>query len=117
MTRRRPNIDWAAYLTTFHAQRPGITEAVLTRCHNGGRNPYEWLLEGTDDDARMLDLGCGSAPTLDPTHKRCKDFAAMYRNGPALVIQCASGPYRRLVITVKNPDRLTRTLTLGTTRT
>jgi len=61
--RRRTQIDWTAYLAAFHAQRPGITETVLTRCRYAGHNPYEWLLEGISTSARILDLACGSAPT------------------------------------------------------
>jgi SAM-dependent methyltransferase len=58
-----PTVDWPSYLATFHAQRPGITEAVLTRCHHDDRNPYEWLLEDIDAEGRILDLACGNAPT------------------------------------------------------
>jgi len=60
---RRTAIDWDHYLTTFHAQRPGITEAVLTRCHYDDQNPYEWLLAGIDPTNNILDIGCGNAPT------------------------------------------------------
>lgn len=71
MTRiRRATIDWPEYLTSFHAQRPGITEAVLERCTHNGRNPYEWLLDETDPTARILDLACGSAPTRPTTTSR-----------------------------------------------
>jgi ubiquinone/menaquinone biosynthesis C-methylase UbiE len=61
--RRRTPIDWTAYLATFHTQRPGITETVLTRCRYDGHNPYEWLLQGVSTSATVLDLACGSAPT------------------------------------------------------
>ncbi|MGO9874350.1 MAG: class I SAM-dependent methyltransferase [Acidimicrobiia bacterium] len=61
---RRTTIDWDRFLTTFHAQRPGITAAVLTRCRYHDKNPYEWLLDGIDDPTtRILDLACGNAPT------------------------------------------------------
>lgn len=63
---RRSTIDWERYLTTFHAQRPGITAAVLTRCHYRDKNPYEWLLDGIDPTTRILDLACGNAPTTPP---------------------------------------------------
>lgn len=60
---RRTQIDWPNYLAAFHAQRPGITQAVLERSHNHGRNPYQQLLESIDHNGRILDLACGSAPT------------------------------------------------------
>ncbi len=56
--------EWDAYLEAFHSKRPGITEDVLMHClDDGGATPYDWLLDGVDRDARILDLGCGSAPT------------------------------------------------------
>jgi ubiquinone/menaquinone biosynthesis C-methylase UbiE len=61
--RRRTAIDWTDYLATFHAQRPGITEAVLTRCHYIEHNPYEWLLDGIEPTNHILDVACGNAPT------------------------------------------------------
>lgn len=66
----RPPIDWDAYLADFHASHPGITEDVLAGCTSRGRTPYQWLTEGLVDDARLLDLGCGSGPAkpADSTH-------------------------------------------------
>jgi len=60
---RRTAIDWTHYLTTFHAQRPGITEAVLTRCRHNDQNPYQWLFDDIDPAAKILDVACGNAPT------------------------------------------------------
>ena len=53
---------WAGYLSTFHAERPGVTEAVLSRCTDAGVNPYDWLMEAAPATGRVLDLACGSAP-------------------------------------------------------
>jgi hypothetical protein len=37
---------WGHYLATFHRERPGITEAVLTRARaHDGRDPYDWVAE------------------------------------------------------------------------
>lgn len=58
----RRQIDWPAYLGDFHSSFPGITEDVLARCSSSQGSPYEWLTEGVDDQARLLDLGCGSGP-------------------------------------------------------
>jgi SAM-dependent methyltransferase len=62
LTVNRHQIDWSAYLDEFHSAFPGITEDVLARCSSSHGNPYEWLTEGVDDQARLLDLGCGSGP-------------------------------------------------------
>jgi SAM-dependent methyltransferase len=53
---------WDGYLEGFHAGRPGITESVLRRARAGGTDPYGWLAEVVPPHARVLDLGCGSAP-------------------------------------------------------
>lgn len=59
-----PRTSWDDYLSAFHAERAGITEDVLGQATGepDGRTPYEWLVEGLDPDARVLDLGCGSGP-------------------------------------------------------
>ena len=58
--------NWDAYLEVFHAERPGITEAVLRRSllagPDGGTDAYRWLAGAVPRAARVLDLGCGSAP-------------------------------------------------------
>jgi SAM-dependent methyltransferase len=61
---QRRDVDWPQYLATFHAQHPGITAAVLSRSTYHGRTPYEWLLEGIEPEARILDVACGNAPTF-----------------------------------------------------
>jgi SAM-dependent methyltransferase len=58
----RQPIDWDAYLSDFHADHPGITEDILARSTHEGRTPYQWLLEGANPAARILDLGCGTGP-------------------------------------------------------
>lgn len=62
----RHPIDWDAYLDDFHASFPGITEDVLTRCSSDRLTPYGWLTDGIDDEARLVDLGCGSGPARPP---------------------------------------------------
>ena len=48
----------------FHAEKPGITEHVLSRSFDAnGVGAYRWLAEGISTDATVLDLACGSAPT------------------------------------------------------
>lgn len=56
--------DWRTYLSGFHAERPGITADLLSGATDStGRTPYTWLAEVVPPGARLLDLGCGSAPT------------------------------------------------------
>lgn len=58
--------DWRDYLAGFHAERPGITEDLLSEAVDlGGCTPYGWLAEVVPPGSRVLDLGCGSASTGD----------------------------------------------------
>lgn len=53
--------DWATYLAAVHRDRPGLTEAVLTRLEAGGTNPYRWLARAVSPRAvDVLDLACGA---------------------------------------------------------
>jgi SAM-dependent methyltransferase len=63
MHRKMPRGAWDAYVRDFHNDKPGITEAVLTRGRCDDQTPYEWLTEGIADQDQVLDLACGSAPT------------------------------------------------------
>ena len=63
---RPRELDWATYLDTFHASRPGITEDVLAQAHsNAGLTPYEWVVAPIAVGMTVLDLACGSGPCLD----------------------------------------------------
>jgi SAM-dependent methyltransferase len=54
---------WDRYVERFHADRPGVTEAVLARSvDDGGRTAYDWVGEDLGDGV-VLDVGCGSGPT------------------------------------------------------
>jgi SAM-dependent methyltransferase len=87
---RQPT-DWNDYLGRFHARHPGITEDVLARSFHGPLTPYRWLAADIDPAARLLDLGCGSAPArpegaqrwagLDRSHDELDRAAALDR-GP-----------------------------------
>ncbi|MFZ2261610.1 MAG: class I SAM-dependent methyltransferase, partial [Luteococcus japonicus] len=53
--------DWSGYLTDFHTRRPGIADAVLSRCTSGNHTPYRWLARGVSQTAtRVLDVRCGA---------------------------------------------------------
>ncbi len=55
-------LDWPRYLAQFHAARPGIIEAVLSRSFGGDHSPYRWLARAVSDAGTVLDLACGSGP-------------------------------------------------------
>ena len=53
--------QWQRYLASYHAQRPAITERLLSRAD---ASPYTWLAEPLQEvRGPILDLACGSAPT------------------------------------------------------
>lgn len=56
---------WDGYVERFHADRPGVTEAVLARSvDDAGRTAYDWVGEDLGDgDGVVVDVGCGSGPT------------------------------------------------------
>jgi SAM-dependent methyltransferase len=54
---------WDDYLAAFHAERTGITEAVLGAAScDDGRDPYEWLAQAVPGDGVIVDVGCGNGP-------------------------------------------------------
>jgi len=56
---------WSEYLSTFHRERPGITEDVLSASRSvQGISPYFWITAPIPFGARTLDLACGSGPNL-----------------------------------------------------
>jgi SAM-dependent methyltransferase len=59
-----PDLDWDRYVTEYHDANPGITEDVLADARDdGGRSPYDWLVEGLPAGAAtVVDVGCGSGP-------------------------------------------------------
>lgn len=58
-----PPFSWRDYLLSFHAERPGVAEAVLSQARAGDHNPYRWLARAVSADARVvLDLASGSGP-------------------------------------------------------
>ncbi len=54
--------DWPGYLADYHAERPGITEDLLTLARDGGLSPYSWAGEAVPGGGTVLDLCCGSGP-------------------------------------------------------
>ena len=55
--------SWKQYLADFHRERPGVTEAVLSRSLSGDHTPYRWLARAVSPDASVvLDVASGSGP-------------------------------------------------------
>ncbi len=55
--------SWKAYIADFHRDRPGVTEAVLSRALSGDHSPYRWLARAVSADTTVvLDLASGSGP-------------------------------------------------------
>ncbi|MGH9110924.1 MAG: nitrate/nitrite transporter NrtS [Acidimicrobiales bacterium] len=62
-SRHREGDAWSDYLAIFHRERPGITEAILTRARaEDGRDPYDWVAEALPGDGLVVDAACGSGP-------------------------------------------------------
>ncbi len=54
-------VDWRRYLQTFHDERAGTLERVLSRTIAGDHTPYRWLARAVSaTGGRVLDLACGS---------------------------------------------------------
>lgn len=59
-------MPWDGYVDRFHAERPGITERILSRCRADEVDPYTWCVAPlTTRPGLVVDLACGSAPTAD----------------------------------------------------
>ena len=59
------DVNWRNYLATFHRERAGVTEAVLSRALAGDHSPYRWLARAVSATATVVvDLACGSGPDV-----------------------------------------------------
>ena len=77
-TRRSPHSTWATYLHAFHAERPGITERLLSRCQADGIDPYQWCAAPlAGQPGPILDLACGSGPMADRLPMPASTFDAV----------------------------------------
>lgn len=88
---RVPAAGWGPYLAGFHAERPGITEAVLGRATG---DPYGWVLEALPDEGRVVDVACGSGPLADRLGARwlgldrsADELALARRRAPGAVVR------------------------------
>lgn len=66
---------WQEYLTTYHARRPGITEAAFEHAHEPLLGTaHDWLVAALPEfPGDVLDVACGNAP-LQPRLSRAKSY-------------------------------------------
>lgn len=90
-------MGWDGYVDRFHAERPGITERILSRCRADDLDPYTWLVEAVDGVERpVVDVACGSAPTADRlTHwvgidRSTAELGAARAGGRAPLVQASA---------------------------
>ncbi len=68
-------VEWEDYLSAFHRERPGITEAVLEHARDATvGSPYEWLADALPDRlGHVLDVACGNA-AMQPALTGCTSY-------------------------------------------
>ena len=83
---------WRDYLATFHRERPGITEAVLSRARtDDGRDPYDWVAEALPGHGVVVDVACGSGPLALRTTGA---WVGLDRSRAEVGLAAAVAPYR-----------------------
>jgi SAM-dependent methyltransferase len=87
--------DWAAYLSVFHTEQPGITERVLRRARCAAGDPYDWLGAAVPGTGRVLDVACGSAPLWSHLAGRAYLGVDLSAAELALARQRGAGPLLR----------------------
>lgn len=88
--------DWSGYLTDFHTRRPGIADAVLSRCTSGNHTPYRWLARGVSQTAtRVLDVRCGAGAMGRELAAEGRTVIGLDRNAAELAAAHGPGPFVR----------------------
>lgn len=86
---RGSGTGWDAYIDRFHADHPGITEAVLRRARRDDFDAYAWLAAAVPAEARVLDLCCGSGPLF--TDLPGRSWIGVDRSAAELADACQAG--------------------------
>src|SRR3712207_1217115 len=85
--------SWRHYLDTFHRERAGVTEAVLSRALAGDHSPYRWLARAVSSQARtVLDLACGSGPMSRELADSGRTVVGLDLSSAELALAAAQGP-------------------------
>ena len=86
-------INWKHYIRSFHADRPGVIEQVLSRSMGGEHSPYRWLARAVSADATtVLDLACGSGPMSRELSTEGRTVIGLDLSEHELALAQASGP-------------------------
>lgn len=104
MCPRTGDARWNDYLADFHAERPGITAAVLSAATAAdGGTPYDWAAETLPADSVVVDVACGSGPLATRIVRSWIGFdrsafelarAAPVATGRIVLADAASAPVR-----------------------
>ena len=85
-------VDWDHYLETFHAERAGVVEDVLSRALGGTHNPYRWLARAVSADAgTVLDLASGSGAVARELHQPGRVVISLDRSAAELALAARRG--------------------------
>jgi len=110
------DIDWDAYVASYHDERPGITEEGLGHArHPEVGTPHQWLAEalpGVVGD--VVDLACGSCPMQPLLNYRT--YLGVDRNDAELAAAAAlgRGPTQRGDVTrLELPDASVDTVVMS----
>lgn len=91
-------VDWDRYLETFHAERAGVVEDVLSRTLGDAHNPYRWLARAVSVNAgTVLDLASGSGPVARELSRPGRLVIGLDRSAAELALAAGrgSGPLLR----------------------
>jgi SAM-dependent methyltransferase len=85
--------NWRQYLAKFHAERPGVIEAVLSRSLAGDHSPYRWLARAVSAGSQsVLDLACGSGPMSRELSQPGRMVVGVDLSAEELALAAARGP-------------------------
>ena len=85
-------VDWDRYLETFHTERAGAIEAVLSRALGGQHNPYRWLARAVSAQAStVLDLASGSGPVARELSRPGRLVIGLDRSAAELTLAAGRG--------------------------
>lgn len=88
--------SWKDYIADFHRDRPGATEAVLSRALSGDHSPYRWLARAVSADTTIvLDIASGSGPMSRELAQPGRTVVGMdlSTNEVGLAAERGSGPW------------------------
>lgn len=87
------DLHWRRYLSRFHSERAGVTEAVLSRTLAGDHSPYRWLARAVSADAiRVLDLASGSGAVSRELARPGRTVIGLDLSGAELDLAAVRGP-------------------------